>query len=79
MLVSFALRTRWLGKDESDCDMIEDNTLRSYGPEEMVHHLVDEDELRGLLREFRELVIDRVEQRWDTCSSATFVVSAVRP
>ena len=79
MLASFALRTRWLGKDEPGRDMIEDNTLRSYGPEEMVHHLVDEDELRGLLREFRALVIDRVEESWETCSSATFVVSAVRP
>ena len=59
--------------------MIEDNTLRSYGPEETLHHLVDEDELRGLLREFRALVIDRIEESWETCSSATFVVSAVRP
>jgi hypothetical protein len=45
----------------------------------VVHHLVDEDELRGLLREFRALVIDRVEESWETCISATFVVSAVRP
>ena len=62
--------------DDPRLEMIEDNTLRSYGPEEMPHHLVDEKELRELFAEFTILSIDLQGEEWDGGSSAHLFISA---
>ena len=51
-LASFCPRERWIFKDKTEQDMIEDNTFKSFGPEQTVHHLVDEKELEELFNKF---------------------------
>ena len=79
LLASFVPRSRWLPKDEPRMDMVEDNTLRCYGPEEAIHHLVDEAELRELLAGFTICAIDRVAEQYENCSSAELFLSATKP
>jgi ubiquinone/menaquinone biosynthesis C-methylase UbiE len=79
VLASFCPRNRWISRDDPELEMIEDNTLKSYGPEEMLHHLVDEKELRELFAEFTILSIDRQEEEWDGGSSAELFISAQKP
>jgi len=52
VLASFTPRARWLHKDDPKYDMIEDNTIRRWGPEQVLHHLVDERELGELFGAF---------------------------
>ena len=52
VLASFLPRSRWLPKDDPKYDMIEDNTVRRWGPEQDLHHMVDEDEIRELFATF---------------------------
>ncbi|MBN1867964.1 hypothetical protein JW916_11805 [Candidatus Sumerlaeota bacterium] len=79
VLASFVPRTRWIPKDDPDRDMIEDNTFRSYGPEESVHHMVDEEELRDLFAAFAVRSIALEEERFEICNSLEFFLRASRP
>ena len=76
MLATFCPRNRWIPKDDPKLDMIEDNTLKCYGPEECVHHLVDEGELRNLFAAFAIESIGRQEETWDGGCSAELFISA---
>lgn len=76
ILASFCPRSRWISKDDPKLDMIEDNTLKSYGPEEVLHHLVDEKELKELFAQFMILSLDRQTEEWDGGSSAELFISA---
>lgn len=59
VLASFVPRHGFIRHDDPDTDTLEDNTLRSYGPEEEVHHFVDEPELRDLFTGFEILSTGR--------------------
>jgi len=78
-LAAFCPRNRWIPKDDPQLEMIEDNTLRSYGPEEMLHHLVDEEELRELFDQFKILSLDLQKEEWVGGSSAELFISAQKP
>jgi SAM-dependent methyltransferase len=52
VLASFLPRTRWLPRDDPEHDMVEDNTVRRWGPEQGIHHMVDEEEIRELFAAF---------------------------
>ena len=79
VLAAFCPRSRWISKNDPKLEMIEDNTLKSYGPEEMLHHLVDEEGLRELFAEFTILSIDHQKEEWDGGSSAELFISAQKP
>jgi len=79
ILAAFCPRDRWISKDDPKVEMIEDNTLKSYGPEEILHHLVDEKELRELFAQFIILSIDPQREEWDGGSSAELFISAQKP
>ena len=76
LLASFVPRDRWMSGDEPG--MAEDNTRLSYGPEQDLHHFVDEGEIRELLAAFTVHAITREEERGQGWVSAEFVVSAAR-
>jgi len=78
-LASFVPRNRWIPKDEPGSDLIEDNTLRSYGPEESIHHLVDEAELRELFRGFTIHSIEGVTETFERGCCGELLVSAEKP
>ena len=79
VLASFCPRHRWMPKDDPKTDMIEDNTLRSYGPEKAIHHLVDEEELRGLFSRFVIRSISLQTEKFERGSSAELFISAEKP
>jgi SAM-dependent methyltransferase len=79
VLATFCPRSRWISKDDPELDMVEDNTLKSYGPEETLHHLVDEEELRELFAQFRILYVDLQKEEWDGGTSVELFVSAQKP
>jgi len=79
VLASFLPRTRWIRRDDAELDMVEDNTLRSYGPENTIHHMVDEAELRELFRMFLVQSIDRQEEEFDGCKSAELFILVQKP
>jgi SAM-dependent methyltransferase len=79
LLASFTPRSRWIAQTECPQGLLEDNTLRCYGPEQTVHHLVDEPEIRELLIDF---LIDSIDEQAGTCGGCTSLelfVSAQRP
>ena len=78
MLASFLPRTRWISKDGSSHDMVEDNTLRSYGPEQAIHHMVDEAELKELFRAFTVLSIGLETDEFEGVRSQEFFIRAAR-
>ena len=79
VLASFAPRSRSIPRDEPAVVMLEDNTLRSYGPEESVHHLVDETELRELFAGFVIHSITKETDDFDDISAAELFISAEKP
>jgi ubiquinone/menaquinone biosynthesis C-methylase UbiE len=79
VLAAFCPRNRWISKDDPELDIIEDNTLRSYGPEETLHHLVDEEELRELFAQFTILSVALQKEEWNGGSSAELFISAQKP
>ncbi len=79
VLASFCPRSRWISKDDIKLDMIEDNTLKSYGPEKVLHHLVDEKELKELFAQFTILLLDSQTEEWNGGSSAELFISAQKP
>jgi SAM-dependent methyltransferase len=79
LLASFAARTRWLPRDEPGMDMLEDNTLRCYGPEQSLHHLVDEGEVRELLDDFAIRSIDAQTEEYRGVSGLELFASAEKP
>ncbi|UCC67706.1 MAG: class I SAM-dependent methyltransferase [Armatimonadota bacterium] len=79
VLASFTPRSRWIAETESPQDMLEDNTLRCYGPEKTIHHLVDQAEIRHLLRGFLIDWIDEQRETYGGCSSLELFASARRP
>jgi len=58
ILASFVPRHGWISHDDPKTDTVEDNTLRSFGPEEETHHFVNEAELRELFGDFEILSIE---------------------
>ena len=79
VLASFLPRSRWVPKDSTEVDMVEDNTLRSYGPENTIHHMVDEAELRELFGLFAIKSIDRQAEEFHGCKSTELFISAEKP
>lgn len=79
VLASFVPRNRWIPKEEPGMDLVEDNTLRSYGPEESIHHLVDEAEVRELFREFTIHSIDAVTEKFERGCCGELFLSAEKP
>ena len=79
LLASFTPRSRWIAQSECPQGMLEDNTLRCYGPEQTVHHLVDEAEIRELLSGFLIDSIDEQAETYGACSSLGLFASARRP
>ncbi len=79
LLASFTPRSRWIAQTECPQDLLEDNTLRCYGPEQTAHHLVDEAEIRELLIGFHIDSIDEQAETYGGCSSLELFVSAQRP
>lgn len=78
-LAAFCPRNRWIPRSDPHWEMVEDNTLKSYGPEEELHHLVDEEELRELFDEFTILSIDPQKEEWDGGCSAELFISVQKP
>jgi len=64
VLASFLPRTRWIPMDDPGHDMVEDNTLRSYGPEQLVHHMVDDAELADLFAAFSIISMEPHSERF---------------
>ena len=79
ILASFLPRTRHIPADDRKHDMVEDNTLRSYGPEQTIHHMVDEDELRELFCSLDVHSIEKVTEVFDGGSSTEFYIIAEEP
>ena len=79
LLASFVPRNRWTPRDEPGAGMLEDNTLRQYGPEQAVHHLVDEEELRELLADFDVLSVNEQSEKGEGWSMLELFVAAVKP
>ena len=79
VLASFLPRSRWIPKDDPELDMIEDNTLRSYGPEGTLHHMVDEAELRELFHLFIIQSIDRQIDEFEGVKGTGLFISAEKP
>jgi SAM-dependent methyltransferase len=78
VLASFVPRTRWIPKDEPGMDMLEDNTLRCYGPEQLPHHLVDEAELRDLFGVFTVASITRQSEQFEDIRGASLYIVAAK-
>ena len=76
ILATFCPRNRWIPKDDPGHEMVEDNALQSYRPEEAIHHLVDEEELRELFADFEIHSIDLRKEELESCSSAELFISA---
>lgn len=76
LLASFLPRTRWIPKNDPSYDMVEDNTLRSYGPEQSVHHMVDDQELAELFASFDILSTELQAERVGSITSQEWFVMA---
>jgi len=74
-LASFLPRTRWIPKEDPTYDMVEDNTLRSYGPERSIHHMVDDKELAELFAAFTILSMELRSERFDSIDSQEWFVA----
>ena len=79
ILASFLPRGRWVPRDDPELDMVEDNTLRSYGPEATIHHMVDEAELRELFDSFIIQSIDKQIDEFEGVKGTELFISAQKP